>query len=268
MRQVKESIRPPAVAGAFYPAEAAVLRQEVEALLAGAAPPAVRAKALVAPHAGYVYSGAVAASAYKVLEQAPKPTRVALLGPAHTVPLEGLALPAARALRTPLGEVPVDPELEARALRFPFVFEDARAHAREHSLEVQLPFLQEALGAFTVLPLCVGRARPAEVAEVLEAVWGGPETLLVVSTDLSHYLSWSQARRADAATLQAILALDPDAIEAEGACGAAPLAGLLLAARRRGLTPTVLDARNSGDTAGSRDRVVGYAAVAFSEAPS
>jgi MEMO1 family protein len=266
MQLVRDPVRPPAVAGTFYPADAAALRSEVGALLAAARPPAVRAKALVAPHAGYVYSGAIAASAYKLLERAPRPTRVVLLGPAHTVALEGMALPAVRALRTPLGEVPVDAELEARALGFPEVFEDARAHAREHSLEVQLPFLQQVLGDFSVLPLCVGRARAGEVAAVLEAVWGGPETLVVVSTDLSHHLGWEQARRADAETIQAILGLDPGALGGERACGAGPLKGLLLAARRRGLRPTLLDARNSGDTAGGRERVVGYAALAFCEA--
>jgi AmmeMemoRadiSam system protein B len=254
------------VAGTFYPASAERLGRDVDALLAAAAPRPLRPRALVAPHAGYVYSGPIAASAYRLLENLkPKPTRVVLLGPAHTVGFHGIALPAVDALRTPLGDVPVDGELEFRAHAFPFVIDEARAHAREHSLEVHLPFLQRTLGDFTVVPLCVGRARPDEVADLLEALWGGPETLIVVSTDLSHYLPYPEAQRVDQETVQSILALDSNALNGERACGTYPLAGLLVAARRKGLQPTLLDLRNSGDTAGDKSRVVGYAALAFTE---
>jgi AmmeMemoRadiSam system protein B len=227
---------------------------------------ALRPKVLVAPHAGYVYSGPIAASAYKLLQDlSPRPRRVVLLGPAHTMAFHGLALPAVDALHTPLGNVPVDEELEFTALQFPFVLDEARVHAREHSLEVHLPFLQRTLGEFSVLPLCVGHASPAEVAQVLEAVWGGPETLIVISSDLSHYLPWTEARALDQATVQSILELDVDAMDGEVACGAYPLAGLLQVARKKKLVPTLLDLRNSGDTAGDKGRVVGYAAIAFTE---
>lgn len=264
MRPVTRTVRPPAVAGAFYPADAEKLARQVDALLAEATRRPLKPKALVAPHAGYVYSGPIAASAYALLQNlSPRPTRVVLLGPAHTVGFHGVALPAVDALRTPLGTVPVDGELEFKALQFPFVVDEARAHEREHSLEVHLPFLQRALGDFTVLPLCVGRVTPEDVADLLEAVWGGPETLIVVSTDLSHYLPWDEAKALDAKTAESILALDGDALDGEVACGAHPLAGLLLAARRKRLEPTLLDLRSSGDTAGDKARVVGYAAFAF-----
>ena len=266
MRAVTRTVRPAAVAGAFYPSSAEKLGRDVDAMLAAATPRPLRPKALVAPHAGYVYSGPIAASAYKLLENLkPKPTRVVLLGPAHTVGFHGIALPAVDALHTPLGNVPVDSELEFEALKFPFVMDEARAHAREHSLEVHLPFLQRALGEFTVLPLCVGHASPDDVADLLEALWGGPETLIVVSTDLSHYLPYSEAQRVDQETVESILALDADALEGERACGTHPLSGLLVAARRKGLEPTLLDLRNSGDTAGDKSRVVGYASFAFTE---
>ena len=261
-----QTVRPAAVAGAFYPGDAASLRAEVDALLANAAPRKLTPKLLIAPHAGYVYSGPIAASAYRLLENlAPKPSRVVLLGPAHTVGFRGVALPAARALETPLGAVPVDEELVSVARGFDFVFDDARAHAREHSLEVHLPFLQRALGAFSVLPLCVGQVEAGDVAALLDAVWGGPETLIVISSDLSHYLLWSDAKQVDGDTARMILRCDAAELDGDRACGTYPLGGALLAAKRHGLTPTVLDLRNSGDTAGDRSRVVGYGAFAFCE---
>lgn len=262
--RVMKTVRPPAVAGAFYPADPQELRAQVDGLLAEAHAQALRPKVLVAPHAGYVYSGPIAASAYKLLQNLkPKPTRVVLLGPAHSMGFPGVALPAVDALRTPLGLVPVDGELEFKALQFPFVLDEAKAHEREHSLEVHLPFLQRALGDFAVLPLCVGHVSADDVADLLEAVWGGPETLIVISSDLSHYLPYDEARRVDQETVESILELQVEAMEGERACGAFPLSGLLLTARRQGLTPTLLDLRNSGDTAGDKDRVVGYAAFAF-----
>ena len=257
------------MAGSFYPADPVGLRQVVDAALA-AAPGvcAARPKALVVPHAGYVYSGPVAASGYAQLRAPGAPVeRVVLLGPAHHVPLDGLALPEATAFATPLGLVPIDAEATDVALAFHQVSRSEEAHRREHSLEVQLPFLQAALGPFALVPLVVGRASPEAVAAVLEALWGGPETLLVVSTDLSHYLPQDVASAVDRRTAAQVLALEAHGLLPEQACGRAPLAGLLLAAQRRWLSGRLLDLRSSGDTAGERDRVVGYGAFCF-EAPA
>ena len=257
--------RPAAVAGMFYPADARTLAAQVDRLLgAVAAGEAARApKLLVVPHAGYVYSGAVAAQAYALL--APwrgQIRRVVLLGPTHRVAVRGIAVPTVSAFETPIGPVQLDAAALARVAELPQVTADDDAHAEEHSLEVQLPFLQRALGAFTLLPLAVGDASAAEVAQVLERVWGGDETLVVISTDLSHYLPYAEARAKDRATVERILRLDP-ALDHREACGATPLAGALLAARAHGLAPRLLDLRNSGDTAGDRSRVVGYCALAF-----
>ncbi len=260
-------VRRAAVAGAFYPGDAAQLAHDVDALLAHAVPHQVRPKALIVPHAGYIYSGPIAASAYAaVAAMQPRPTRVVLLGPSHHVGFKGLALPGVDALETPLGVIEVDAALVERVRLFPFVGESQLAHRREHSLEVQLPFLQRALGTFTVLPLVVGLAGPKEVARVLDAVWGGPETLIVVSSDLSHYLPFEQARAVDAHTAERIGALDGTELASEQACGSEPVRGLLVAAREHHLTAQLLDLRNSGETAGDRVRVVGYGAFAFSPA--
>ena len=257
--------RPPAVAGLFYPAERPVLHETVTGLLAGvAAAPAAAPKALVAPHAGYVYSGPVAASAYARLAAARgRVTRVVLLGPAHRVWFEGLALPSHRVFATPLGPVPVDPDARARLADLPQVMVFDAAHAAEHSLEVHLPFLQETLGTFAVVPLVVGAATPDQVAEVIDRLWGGPETLVVVSSDLSHYHDYATARRLDAATTRAIEHLRFEDLDDGSACGRIPLSGLLFVARRRGMAVETLDVRNSGDTAGPRDSVVGYGAWAL-----
>jgi AmmeMemoRadiSam system protein B len=257
-------IRPPAVAGSFYPGDPARLASTVDELVA-AARPGPLPKGLVVPHAGYVYSGPVAGSAYRLAQGSAQVRRVVLLGPAHFAHVKGLALPDVDALETPLGAVPVD--LGAVEVLRPLrqVVQDAGAHAQEHSLEVQLPFLQRTLGAFSVVPLVVGRAGPAEVAEVLEALWGGPETLVVISTDLSHYLPYADAARMDRETANRVLALGPP-LEPPRACGAAPLNGLLHAAKARKLTAELLDLRSSGDTAGPRDGVVGYGAFTFREA--
>jgi AmmeMemoRadiSam system protein B/AmmeMemoRadiSam system protein A len=218
------------------------------------------------PHAGYAYSGPIAASAYaRLLAPGPRIERVVLLGPAHFVAVPGLALPEADAFLTPLGAVPVDADGAARALALPQVTRSAPAHQREHSLEVQLPFLQSVLGPFSLVPLVVGRASPEEVAAVLRALWGGDETLVVISTDLSHFLPYDEAREVDQRTANQVLALDVAGIGPEQACGRAPLRGLLVEAARRGLAVDLLDLRSSGDTAGGQDEVVGYAAFALSE---
>jgi AmmeMemoRadiSam system protein B len=271
-------VRPPAVAGQFYPGTARELRAEVETLLAGADSAAVAAaagssaagsparaapKAVIAPHAGYVYSGAIAATAFAALAPAGAALRrVLLLGPSHHVLLRGLALPGVEAMATPLGEVEVDVDGAAELERLPQVTVLAQAHAQEHSLEVELPFLQVLFPAVRVVPLVVGEAEPEEVAEALERLWGGEETAIVVSSDLSHYLPAVEAERVDAETAGQIVRLEGPLAPGR-ACGARPINGLLAAARRFALSPVLLDLRNSGDTAGDRSRVVGYGAFGF-----
>jgi AmmeMemoRadiSam system protein B len=260
------STRRPAVAGLFYPDDPEQLRARVETLLAGVRsdPTAATPKAVIAPHAGYVYSGPVAASAYALLRPLRGAVRrVVLIGPSHRVPLRGLAAPAAGGFATPLGEVVLDTDALALALALPQVRVGDAAHAREHSLEVQLPFLQCVLGEFALVPLVAGDASDEEVAGVLEALWGGDETRIVISSDLSHYLPYDRAREHDARTTRAIEALDPAGLDWESACGRVPIGGLLRLAQRRGLACRTLDVRNSGDTAGDRAQVVGYGAWAF-----
>ena len=264
-------IRPPAVAGSFYPREAEVLRRNLQDLLAGATSVGEvedrgSLKALIVPHAGYGYSGPIAASAYALLTSVrDRIRRVVLLGPTHRVAVPGLAWPGGSAFQTPLGLVPLDLDAMVLLERFPQVSVSAAAHGQEHSLEVQLPFLQMVLGPFRLVPLAVGTASPEAVAEVLDALWGGPETLVVVSSDLSHYLPCYQAKELDGRTCGSIANLQLLGSH-EQACGATPVNGLLLVAHQRGLTARLLDLRNSGDTAGDRDRVVGYGAFAFTEA--
>jgi MEMO1 family protein len=257
-------IRSPAVAGQFYPRDGEQLRSAVHNFLA-----AVQARrldgelrALIVPHAGYVYSGPIAASGYAQLAGlAGRIDRVLLLGPAHHVPVGGLAVPTADGFATPLGVVPVDREGVERAQELPGVVVSDDAHEPEHSLEVQLPFLQETLGDVSIVPLVVAMAPDEQVADVLEALWTGPATLIVISSDLSHYHDYRAATKRDAATASAIEALQP--LSTGDACGRLPINGLLRFAAGHGLRATTLDVRNSGDTAGPRDRVVGYGAFAF-----
>lgn len=262
------AIRHPAVAGSFYPGNPARLASTVDALLA-AAPrsPLPPPKALLLPHAGYVYSGPTAAAGYMALgDAASRIRRVVLLGPTHRVAVAGLALPESERFATPLGPVAIDQAAVEALADLPQVVRSERAHAQEHSLEVHLPFLQRRLGHdFTLLPLAVGHAAPEAVAAVIERLWGGPETLIVVSSDLSHFLPYPTAQQTDRDTCRHILDLDAH-LQPEQACGAYPVNGLLLVARRRGLQPRLLELCNSGDTAGDRKRVVGYAAIAFDEA--
>ncbi|MBX3603836.1 MAG: AmmeMemoRadiSam system protein B [Piscinibacter sp.] len=260
--------RPAAVAGFFYPGEAAALRADLRAVLDAAhpAPALVAPKMLLVPHAGYVYSGPIAAQAYAALAPwASAVHRVVLLGPTHRVALRGLAAPTVAAFETPLGPVPLDRAALDALAALPQVVAHDGAHAREHALEVQLPFLQAVLGEFTLVPLAVGEASPGEVAEVLERLWGGADTLVVISSDLSHYLPYRSAQAIDRATVDRIGRFATD-LEVDEACGARPLAGALQAARAHGLRPRLLDLRNSGDTAGDRDRVVGYCAMVFEPA--
>lgn len=259
------AIRPPAVAGMFYPAEPGQLAHEVQEFLSGTTPQTLIPKALIVPHAGYIYSGAVAASAYATLKDISKHIRrVVLLGPTHRIAVRGLVLPDAGAFDTPLGRVMLDAEMMRTISSLPQVTVSGAAHAQEHSLEVQLPFLQSVLQDFTLLPLAVGMATAEEVAEVLELAWGSEETLIVISSDLSHYLPYAAAQFVDSKTTKNILELNQP-IAHEEACGGTPISGLIIAARKHHLSPHLLDLRNSGDTAGTRDRVVGYAAFAFTE---
>lgn len=260
------TIRAPAVAGLFYPADPDELRRTVCRFLDRAEssvllPP----KALIVPHAGYLYSGAIAASAYACVDPAAI-SNVVLMGPAHRAILQGVAMPESRTWQTPVGDVMVDFEAPEKLSAFPRVLVSEHAHLEEHGLEVQLPFLQELLGnEFRLTPLLAGEVGPEEAADLLEALWGGPETLVVVSSDLSHYLPYGEACTKDLATAQAIEALDVRGLECDCACGLNAIAGLVCLAQRRGLRVERLDLRNSGDTAGTRDQVVGYGAFAFYE---
>ena len=259
-------IRTPAVAGSFYPGDAAQLGRTVGFLLdevengVGAAP-----KALIVPHAGYIYSGPVAATAYARLRpHRDQYRRVVLLGPCHRVPVNGLALSGADVFRTPLGDVSLDRERIA-GIALPGVEVFDETHQFEHSLEVHLPFLQSVLPDFLLIPIVVGYTRPERVAEVLDELWGGPETLIVISSDLSHYQEYDRARAMDARTCHAIETMETGGLDHDTACGATPIAGLLITAKRRGMQVMTLDLRNSGDTAGDRDAVVGYGAWSFTE---
>ena len=263
-----ESIRRPAVAGMFYPGDPRQLGAEIDELLDAVdqfEPRVGHPKALIVPHAGYIYSGPVAAAAYDEIAPARGIVRrVVMLGPVHRVPVRGLALPAVDAFDTPLGRVRIDSAARATLARLRQVVTSEPAHAMEHSLEVQVPFLQKMLGEFTLVPLAVGTASITEVAETIECLWGGEETLIVISTDLSHYHSYDEARAIDGRTLARIAGFATDILHEE-ACGATPLNGMLQVARTRGLSIRQLAANNSGDTAGGRGRVVGYSAFALEE---
>lgn len=262
------TVRSSAVAGLFYPAHSQYLAQNIEQLLSTVQVPATTPKALIAPHAGYIYSGVIAASAYATLRSvAESIRRVILLGPAHRVAVRGLALPGVDAFITPLGRVMIDTASTHNLMHLPQVMISPRAHALEHSLEVQLPFLQSILMNFSILPLLVGMASVEEVVEVLDCLWGGEETLIIVSSDLSHYLPYALAQQEDSKTAASILQLH-QLIDHDHACGATPLNGLMAAADKYHLIPHLLDLRNSGDTAGPRDQVVGYGAFAFASPES
>ena len=261
-------IRPAAVAGRFYPDRPEELRTCIDTLLknahltmtrTGDAPP----KAVIVPHAGYMYSGPIAARLYARLAPfARQYRRVILLGPAHRALTHGLALPACDAFATPLGNVEIDRMAREAILDLPQVGVSDAVHAQEHSLEVQLPFLQTILPNFTILPLAVGNVTPDKISAGLERLWGGPETLIAISSDLSHYHPYALAQETDSRTAEHILALEP-LDDPRSACGAGPINGLLQAARRHKLHPELIDLRNSGDTEGDRQCVVGYAAISF-----
>jgi len=265
-------IRPPAVAGTFYPDDGDALHHMVGQMLDEASCRSedklmVKPKAIIVPHAGYLYSGPVAASVYAQLEPFRDTiTRVVLLGPSHRIAFRGLATSSAEAYATSLGNTTIDQNAIASVSVLPQVSQLDAAHADEHSLEVQLPFLQTILkSGFTLVPLVVGDASPEEVAAVLEVLWGGTDTLIVISTDLSHFHDYETATARDLKTSRAIEAFEPQKISGEDACGCRPLNGLLTIAKQKGLKIKREDLRNSGDTAGSRERVVGYGAYRLTE---
>ena len=258
-------IRPAAVAGLFYPGDPAQLHSDIQSMLSATEQTESKPKALIVPHAGYIFSGPVAASAYAQLKNISGIVkRVILLGPCHRVPLRGLATSSADYFETPLGSIRLDHEAIKQIASLPQIKEFDLTHEQEHSLEVQLPFLQEVLDDFSLVPLVVGDTNAEEVSEVLERLWGGDETLIVISSDLSHYHDYNTARAMDNETCLAIEEMNPAAIHYDQACGRNPVIGLLMAANKHGLHATTLDLRNSGDTAGDKSSVVGYGAWAFS----
>lgn len=253
--------RQPAVAGSFYPANPQQLQQILVQYLHDAETGAKVPKAIIVPHAGYIYSGAIAATAYTRLKAAHKQIkRVVLIGPSHRVSFQGLAVSQADIFVTPLGNIPVDTQAVQAITQFPFVQYIEQAHSHEHSLEVQLPFLQTVLDDFSIVPIVAGDASPEQVSQVLAALWGGDETLIVISSDLSHYHDYTTAQKLDKATSTAIENLQYEQLNFESACGRVPVSGLLKLARDNALIIKNIDLRNSGDTAGDKQRVVGYGA--------
>jgi AmmeMemoRadiSam system protein B/AmmeMemoRadiSam system protein A len=255
--------KPPGVAGMFYPADAGQCAAQVQACLQAAKPATVTPKVLIAPHAGYIYSGAIAASAYATIAtRRGQITRVVLLGPNHRMAVRGMALSSAQSWLTPLGTVPLDRPVIDRLAHLPDVEVSDAPLQQEHSLEVHLPFLQQVLGEFTLTPVLVGEASPDSVGRLLREAWGGRETLIVISSDLSHYHDYATAQKLDGAAVQAIELMRSDLLKDDQACGNRALRGFMLEAQRRDLRVTALDVRNSGDTAGDKSRVVGYGSFA------
>ena len=260
--QDQKTVRLPAVAGQFYTSNPVELKQQINNFLQHAemsqeAPP----KAIIAPHAGYIYSGPVAATAYKTLESIKAKIRqVVIMSPAHRYGFRGIAWSQADYFRTPLGDIPVDKKAITKLDDLEYVMPLEKAFEGEHALEVHLPFLQVSLEEFSILPFIVGMASPQQVAEVLNRLWGDEQTLIVISSDLSHFHEYHQAQQQDKRTSNNIEALNYEAIAGEDACGTYPLSGLLLTARQKQLHASVLDLRNSGDTAGDKNSVVGYGA--------
>ncbi|ARN75998.1 AmmeMemoRadiSam system protein B [Oceanicoccus sagamiensis] len=264
------SVRQPAVAGLFYPGSAQQLLKDVKQLLSDASQAQqhspIQAKAIIVPHAGYIYSGSTAAKAFSALgPKASTIKRVVMVGPAHRVKLRGLAISDVQYFRTPLGDIPIDQEANSACLNLPEVQIMDSAHWQEHSLEVQLPFLQAVLEDFSLVPVIVGDSTSAEVQALLDLLWGGPETLIVISSDLSHFHDYSTAQYIDRSTCEAIEHFDLDHIDLKQACGSIGLKALLQAAKHRNMQVHTLGLCNSGDTSGDQERVVGYGSWAFTD---
>jgi len=257
---LQTNIRPPAVAGSFYPGNQDELESSIQAYLNGVDSHAkIKPRALIVPHAGYIYSGPIAASAYaQLIPFAGQISTVILLGPSHRVPLSGIASSSLDFFQTPLGNIPLDRKLIDKLEQLPFVQAYDDAHQQEHSLEVQLPFLQKVLPEFSLVPLVIGQVEDHQVSEVIESLWQEQNSLFLISSDLSHYLDYNRAQQADQATSEAIADLAPQNIHYEQACGRSAIAGMLLSAKKHHLNVQLLDLRNSGDTAGTKDKVVGY----------
>ena len=260
------SIRPTAVAGSFYPKQASELNTLLDKYLSLETVKIASPKAIIAPHAGYIYSGETAASIYSNIEQIKdKVRRVVLLGPTHRVYVKGIALPSNTHFASPLGNVSIDTQSLNKISKHSFVDYIDEAHAQEHSLEVHIPFLQKVLNNFVLLPILVGEASPGQVAIILNELWGGEETLIVISSDLSHFLDYETAAKTDNKTTQLIENFDYEHIGSKQACGCMPMRGLLKLAQEKNMSIQTVDVRNSGDTAGTKDRVVGYGAYALFE---
>lgn len=261
------NVRTPSVAGSFYPGDERSIHAMLDEQLADAREQSkvtIDPKAMIVPHAGWIYSGPIAASAYVLLENRRETIdRVVLLGPSHFLPFDGIALPSVDAFATPLGMIPLDRTTASTLADLDFVSIRDSPHSREHSLEVQLPFLQKILEAFELVPLAVSDATPAQVGEVIDRLWGDERTLILISSDLSHYQDYERARRIDENTARAIDELSREDIDPNEACGCRPINGMIHTARRRRMKCTRLDLRNSGDTAGPSDQVVGYGAWAL-----
>lgn len=261
-------IRPPAVAGMFYPDNPDILRDMIEQDLAQVTSTSVATvpKVLIVPHAGYIYSGSIVANAFVLLKPYRKLIkRVIIIGPSHRVGFNGVAISSADAFDTPLGVIPVDKEAQAKLSEMAGVHIIDQAHAAEHSLEVQLPFLQYILDKFTIIPIVAGDADPQLIAKIIKTLWGGSESLIVISSDLSHFHQYQAAQQLDQATSQAILDLNVNEIDSQHACGCVGIKGLLTFAHRHPLEASMIDLKNSGDTAGTKDSVVGYGAYLFTE---
>jgi AmmeMemoRadiSam system protein B len=254
-------IRQPAVAGSFYPDDPEQLKSLMKLYLDAVEPSPTTPKAIIVPHAGYIYSGPVAATVYARLSAAAATiSRVVLIGPSHRVGFSGMAVSHADQFATPLGNISLDTDSIKELVQLPFVHYLDQAHTQEHSLEVQLPFLQLLLNQFTLLPIVAGDASPEQVCQLLEQVWGGSETLIVISSDLSHFHDYTTAQRLDKQTSETIQALQYEKLDFDSACGRVPVCGLLAYARKHQLQVKTVDLRNSGDTAGDKKRVVGYGA--------
>ena len=264
----QSKIRPTAVAGMFYPSDPEELKATVSGYLSEASQPGGEyfndIKAIIAPHAGYIYSGPIAASVYRQLERVKsRISNVVLIGPSHRVPLLGMATSSADYFTTPLGDIPINRSMTAELNELSFVSELDQAHAMEHSLEVHLPFLQLSLDQFELVPVVAGEATPEQVKQLIDIALQNRNTLLVISSDLSHYHDYDTAQRLDKDTCDAIESLSISKLDSKHACGYIPVRGLLKYAKENGLTATTVDCRNSGDTAGPRNEVVGYGSYVF-----